>query len=114
MTVRFLLDENVEHRVRHRLDKYGYDVEHVEFVAGLGKGSADTTIAEYSENHEAVIVTHDDDFLTDLEKSAFYGVVYFEDVTLTDAEIATVLHRMAENYTESAFRGREFGGREWL
>lgn len=38
MGYRLILDENVEHEVFHRLDNYGHDVEHVDFVTELGKG----------------------------------------------------------------------------
>ena len=41
MVYRLILDENVEHEVFHRLDNYGHDVEHVDFVPELGKGTAD-------------------------------------------------------------------------
>ncbi|MEF8843237.1 MAG: DUF5615 family PIN-like protein [Haloarculaceae archaeon] len=48
MTYRLLLDENVEYEVLHRLENYGHDVEHVDFVPGLGKGTDDDSIAQYS------------------------------------------------------------------
>ncbi|MFB6180204.1 MAG: DUF5615 family PIN-like protein [Halorientalis sp.] len=114
MAVRFLLDENIEQQVLHRLEKYGYDVEHVEFVTELGKGATDTDIAQYSLANAAVIATQDDDFVTDHDDSDFFGVVYFEDATLTATEIADILHRMADSYPHSAFEGIEFGGRAWL
>ncbi len=41
MVYRLVLDETVEHEVYHRLDNYGHDVEHVDFVAELGKGTDD-------------------------------------------------------------------------
>lgn len=42
MTFRVLADENVDQRVVHRLDHYGHDVEHVDFVSDLGKERATT------------------------------------------------------------------------
>jgi hypothetical protein len=47
MTVRILADENIDHRVVHRLDNYGHDVEHVDFASGLDKGSDDASVATY-------------------------------------------------------------------
>lgn len=41
MVYRLILDENVEHEVLHRLENYGHDVEHVDFVPSLGKGTDD-------------------------------------------------------------------------
>lgn len=114
MTVRFLLDENIEQQVYYRLEKYGYDVEHVAFVAELGTGSTDKQITEYSLDTDAVIVTQDDDFLTDHDETDVFGVVYFQDATLTATEMSDIVHRMADTYPESAFEGVEFGGREWL
>jgi hypothetical protein len=38
MAYRLILDENVERDVFHRLENYGHDVEHVDFVPELGKG----------------------------------------------------------------------------
>lgn len=48
MAYRLILDENVEHGVFHRLKNYGHDVEHVDFVPELGKGTVDHPIARYS------------------------------------------------------------------
>jgi hypothetical protein len=38
---RLLLDENIEHEVLHRLENYGHDVQHIDFVLSLGKGIED-------------------------------------------------------------------------
>ena len=38
-TYRLLLDENIEHEVLDRLVDAGHDVEHVDTVTYLGKGS---------------------------------------------------------------------------
>jgi len=35
MVYRLILDENVEHE---RLENYGYDVEHIDYAAELGRG----------------------------------------------------------------------------
>lgn len=47
MAYRLILDENVEQEVFHRIENYGHDVEHVDFVPELGKGAADHPIARY-------------------------------------------------------------------
>jgi hypothetical protein len=39
MAYRLVLDENVEHEVRHRLQNYGHDAVHVEEVSDLGKAA---------------------------------------------------------------------------
>lgn len=48
MAYRLILDENVEHEVFHRLENYGHDVEHVDFVTEFEEGTADHPIARYS------------------------------------------------------------------
>jgi predicted nuclease of predicted toxin-antitoxin system len=112
MTYRLLLDENVEHEVRHRLENYGHDVEHIDYVPALGKGTDDTSIGAYSLQEDRVIVTYDDDFVVDLDPNAFRAVVYFDDVSLTAKEIADILHVMSERYPQEELRGVESAGRE--
>ena len=114
MSVQFLLDENVEHEVLHRLEKLGYAVEHVEFHSDLGKGTDDTPISEFSKRNEWVIVTQDADFVMDHDETDYYGTVYFEDATLSAKEMTDILHAMGSNYPASAFQGIEFGSTEWL
>ena len=53
MAYRLLLDENVESEVLHRLENYGHDVVHIDFAPELGKGTADSSIAEYSKRKTA-------------------------------------------------------------
>ena len=62
MSYRVLLDEIVEYEVGFRLENYGHDVEHVDFVAEFGKGIEDERIADYSRSADRLILTYDDDF----------------------------------------------------
>ena len=62
-----LLDENVEHEVRHRLRNYGHTVEHIGLHHHLEKGDEDRVLAQYSRSNQALIVTYDDDVETDYE-----------------------------------------------
>ena len=114
MAVTFLLDENIEHEVLHRLEKYGYDTVHVEREPDLGKGTTDTTLAEFSNAHDRVIVTYDDDFIVDHDHSEYFGVVFFGEDSLSARQVADILHTMADLYPESAFEGVEYASREWL
>lgn len=114
MAAQFLLDENIEHEVLHRLEKRGYEVEHVEFHPELGKGTNDTPIAEFSLEHQWVIVTYDPDFVTEYQPTDYFGAVYFENAHLSAKQVADVLHTMASNYSTAAFEGLEFGSTEWL
>jgi predicted nuclease of predicted toxin-antitoxin system len=114
MAVTFLLDENVEHEVLHRLNKLGHSAEHVELHPEFGKGASDTHIADYSRRNEIVIITYDRDFVTKYDTTEYYGVVYFEETTLSARDVSDILHTMAGHYPDSAFEGIEFAGAEWL
>lgn len=114
MAVQFLLDENVEHGVLRRLEERDQRVEHVEFHPRLGKGTDDTSLAEFSAENEWVIITYDPDFVKDHDPADYFGVVYFEDATLSAKQVAQIIHSMATHYPQSAFEGLEFGSPEWL
>jgi len=77
MTVSMLLDENAEHEMYHWLQKYGHDVEHIDFHETLHKGEKDWTVASYSLENEARIITCDDDFKTNHDESDYWGVLFF-------------------------------------
>lgn len=76
MAVAFLLDEHVEPRVEHRLAAYGYDVEAVGSQGAPDHGEDDAVIGRYSLRSERVVVTYDDDFVTEMDASEFHSVVY--------------------------------------
>jgi predicted nuclease of predicted toxin-antitoxin system len=114
MSVKFLLDENIEHEVLHRLEKFGYTTQHIEFHPELGKGTDDAPIATFSLEHNWVIVTYDPDFVIGHDASDYFGVVYFEDDSLSAKQTADILHSMATQYPPSAFEGVEFGSSQWI
>ena len=87
MSFRLLADENVDYRVVHRLEHYGHDIEHVEFVPELGKGSDDESVARYPLDEDRLLLTSDDDFLTDFDDDDYRGVLFIEDETLDVADI---------------------------
>lgn len=114
MPARFLVDENVERQVCDRLDAYGHDVEYVPDVSSLGVGTGDREIATHSVRHEQVILTFDDDFVLELERSAFHAVVLFDPATVAAREIADIAHAVVVAYPDSNAIGVEYGGLEWL
>lgn len=63
--MRFLLDENLEHEVYHRLRNRGHDVRHVGLSDELRKGDSDEALATFSLESRFVIGTYDDDFRDD-------------------------------------------------
>jgi hypothetical protein len=111
---RLILDENVEHEILYRLVHYGHDVEHVDFVHELGKGTGDRSIAEYSRDTNRVIVSYDDDFVLDVDPGSFEALLYVSDATLTVTQVADIIHTASEHYPQSELDGVEYVGAEWL
>lgn len=114
MAYRLVLDENLEREVMHRLEDYGHDVTHVDFVEELGKGSHDQTIGAYSQDTDRLIVTYDDDFVLEYDDSDYRAVIYFDDATLSAKEIADIVHAMSEAIPHYQIRGVEYAGSSWL
>ena len=111
MSYRLVLDENVEHEVLHRLD---HDVEHVDFVPSLGKGTGDHPLARYSLETDRVIVTYDDDFVLEVDEDGYRAVLYFNDATLSVKQVADIVHAVSQHYPQDELRGLEYVGAEWL
>ncbi|AUX09890.1 hypothetical protein AArcSl_2266 [Halalkaliarchaeum desulfuricum] len=114
MGYRLILDENVEHEVYHRLENYGHDVAHVDFVSELGKGTDDYSIAQYSCDTERVIVTYDDDFVLEVDESDYRAVLYIHDARLTVKDVADIVHTVSQQYPQEEIQGLEYIGDEWL
>lgn len=68
----------------------------------------------YSKETERVILTYDDDFLTEYDPADYHCVIYFADESLSATEVSDIVHEMVEAYPESAFTGPQFGSTEWL
>ena len=66
MTYRVLADENVERATVNYLRKLGHDIGQLDEVTELGLGIEDESIARYAQEHDRLILTQDDDFLTEL------------------------------------------------
>ena len=113
MGYRLLLDEDIEHEVLQRLTADGHDVEHVDSVSRLGKGTSDETIARYSLDVDRTIVTHDD-FVEDVPPSQYRAVLFFADDTVSAAEIATIIDSMSRLCPHEEVVGLQKTGREWF
>lgn len=111
---RLLLDEGVEDEVTSRLSTQGHDVEHVESVSGLGKGSSDEDIGAYSMTTDRFVVTYDDDFVHKLEPTDYRAVLYFDDASTPAEQVAKIVDSMAERYPPDEIEGLVEMGREWL
>jgi predicted nuclease of predicted toxin-antitoxin system len=113
MAYRLLLDENLEHEVLGRLEDR-HDVQHVDFVTELGKGTDDESLARYSIETDRTIVTYDDDFVDEVSPEQYRAVLFFEDDTLPARDIAAVVDAMSAVYPHEQVVGLQKVGREWL
>lgn len=111
--MRFLLDENLEHEVYHRLRHYGHDVVHVDIDDELSKGDSDTDLGAFSRRERRVLLTYDDDF-RDFDPGAYHAVLYFERQTLSAREVADVVHEISKYYETDDLSGFQTVGRSWL
>lgn len=114
MPYRLLLDENVEHVVRHRLENYGHDVVHVDMVPELGKGTDDQSIAAFTRDEERVLVTYDDDFVLSLAEDEFLAALYISDASLPVETVADLVHEVSKHYPQDELDGVAYVGTEWL
>lgn len=114
MSFRLLADENVDHRVVHRLRHYGHDVEHVDFVPDLGKGIGDRRIARYSLDEDRLILSSDDDFLADVDEDQYRGLLFIEDETLDPEAVAEIVHSISELVDHERIEGIFYVSLDWL
>lgn len=112
--MRFLLDENLEHEIFHRLQSYEHDVVHVDRSAELNKGDSDSTLATFSREQNFVIVTYDDDFRDEFSDDDYHAVLYLPDQTLSARTIADALHEISTYYQQSDLKGFVTIGKNWL
>jgi len=108
-----VLDENMEREVQHRLDSYGHEVVHVNDVDGLGKGTNDRTIADYSRDTGRFIVTYDDDFVLEIDDGEHQAVLYFGDQTLSAKTVADAVHLMSEQFPAREIQGVVYASK-WI
>jgi len=111
--MRYLLDENLEHEVVHRLRDQGHEVRHVDLTDDLRKGDPDEHLAQFSRDNEFIIVTYDDDFRDEFSNDACHAVLYLPDQTLSARTIAKALHEISTYYQQGELRGFMTVGESW-
>jgi len=93
MEYRVLVDANTSPRVAVSLPDTGISAEHVTEV--LSEGVDDDTIATYARENDALVLTHDPDFL-DPETCSGVSVLYYADDTMDSSEIADRIVELIE------------------
>ena len=84
MEYRVLVDENTSPRVAASLRDTGITAEHVHGV--LSEGVDDDRIATFAYENDAIVLTHDPDFLGSETRSGV-PVLYYADDTMDSSEI---------------------------
>jgi predicted nuclease of predicted toxin-antitoxin system len=111
---RLIADENVPYSIVYRLEHYGHDVEHVDFVTSLGKGTNDEPIARYSIETDRLILTNDDDFLRKFDETEYNGVLFIENETLSETEITEIVHAISLTVRQTDVTGVFYVSSNWL
>ena len=114
MVYRLLLDENVEHEVGHRLENYGHDIEHTDFIPELGKGTDDFSLAKYARETDRILLTYDDDFVLKLSPNEVDTIFYISDASLQTDTVADIVDTVSKHYPQEEIEGVEYIGAEWL
>ena len=93
MEYRVLVDENTSPRVVASLRNTGIPAKHITNV--LSEGVDDETIATYAHENDAIVLTHDSDFL-DPETRSGVSVLYHADDTMGSSDIADHVVKLIE------------------
>ena len=91
----------------------GHDAEQVSDLSTFGKGSTDKELGQYSNSDDRLIPTYDDDFVLELDSSAYRVVLYVNDVTIPSRKIADAVHRMSKQYPHDEVTGVVYVD-EWI
>lgn len=114
MSLRLLADENVDDRLVYRLTQAGHDVEHVDFVPELGKGSSDEEIAAHSRETGRILVSSDADFLSDFDPEDYQGLLFIEDETLSPGDATAIINAISEQVSSSQVEAVLYVSESWL
>lgn len=79
MGFRLLFDEMTEAALADYCRNLGHDVERVVTATTLGAGTPDHEIVAYAERENRLVVTYDDDFLTNHDAIDRIGVLFQPD-----------------------------------
>lgn len=110
---RIIADENVEPGTRRYLRQLGRDVEWVGDVVELGTGASDVEIAAYSSRTCRLVLTQDDDFLTDVEPADTAGVLFQRDQQLSWTQVGDAIDEMSAYIPQEELQ-LEYVSTNWL
>lgn len=95
MTLRLLIDENVDPDTVSELRSRGHDAVAVRDADELGTGTLDGTIIEHAQRHGYAVVTGDKGFIEPANRSDV-AVVFCQDDDLKPQEIGELIDELDE------------------
>lgn len=95
-----LADEHVEKKGGRYLAKMGHAVEFVVDLPNLGPGTDDRRIAGYADQVGKLVLTHDDDFVSDIGSDQHAGVLFVVDDNYSAYEVATMVNEISSHMTQ--------------
>lgn len=102
MSFRLLLDEMTEAALAEYLSKMGHDVERVVDVSELGPGTDDGDVIEYVEREDRLLVTYDDDFLSEHDAVERVGVLFQPNERTSVFDTANIVNQIAKHVDQNA------------
>ncbi|MEE6210014.1 DUF5615 family PIN-like protein [Salarchaeum sp. III] len=113
MGYRILADENVERATINYPRKLDHNVEWVGDIEELGLGTDDGAIATYGRETNRLILTQDDDFVTQPDSGDTAGILFQKDQTLSAQEVGDIVHELS-GYIDQSEVTLEYVSRNWL
>lgn len=113
MSYRVLCDENIELATTNYLQKLGHDVVRVGGVPELNEGDSDERLARYSRKTNRLVLTQDDDFLTEISPTETAGVLAQRDQSLSAREVGDIVEEMS-TYLPQDELTLEYVTEQWL
>lgn len=98
MQLSFLLDENVEADLAHKLAREGHDVDRVVEIDELGRGTPDCEVRRYARETDRIIVTYDDHFAD--PDGNHVGVFYCPDQQLPVFNVFRIITAVVDHFDE--------------
>jgi predicted nuclease of predicted toxin-antitoxin system len=113
MGYRLLADENIEASTVEYLRSLDHDVVTVADVPSLGLGSRDAELRSYARDTNRLILTQDDDFISETPERAAAGVLVQKDQTLSARQAGNIVQEISQ-YVEQEDVTVEYVSRNWL
>ena len=99
---RFLIDENLEHRIATQLGKREIVAEAVRDA--IGRGAEDTEVLQYARERDAVVVTLDEKDFTTIPYEDHEGILVLRNGSLSAYRTARAISDLVDEYDQHSGR----------